>query len=142
MTFDVNFAPTQQMEYNGELTITSDDPFAPITIIPLHGVGGIVANDDLVNPVVTALHGNYPNPFNPTTTISYSVREKQPVQLVIYNMLGQKVKTLVNGEVEPGNHSAVWHGRDNNGRPVASGVYFFKMHAGKYTSTKKMILMK
>jgi hypothetical protein len=142
MTFNVNFAPTQQMEYNGELTITSDDPFALSTIIPLHGIGGIVANEDPVNPVITALNGNYPNPFNPTTSISFSVREKMPVELVIYNMLGQKVRTLVDGPMDPGNHSVVWNGRDNNGRSVASGVYFFKMHAGKYTSTKKMILMK
>lgn len=142
MTFNVNFAPTQQMEYSGELTITSDDPFALSTIIPLHGVGGIVDNEDPINPVITALHGNYPNPFNPSTSISYSVRENMPVQLVIYNMLGQKVKTLVDGPVEPGSHSISWNGRDNNNRPVASGVYFFKMHAGKYTSTKKMILMK
>lgn len=142
LTFNLNFTPPQQMQYTGSLVITSDDPTAAETTIPLTGVGGIVANDDLVNPVLTALGSNYPNPFNPTTTISYSIRETTPVEIYIYNMLGQKVKTLVSGTVEAGNHSVVWNGQDNNNRPVASGVYFFKMHAGKYTSTKKMILMK
>jgi flagellar hook assembly protein FlgD len=64
------------------------------------------------------------------------------VNIEIYNIKGQRVKTLVSEDMEAGNHSLVWNGRDNNNNPVSSGVYFYKMVTGKYTSTKKMILMK
>jgi len=112
--------------------------------ISIHGEGGhIVSNDDELAPVVrTELKGNYPNPFNPETTIAYSVKETLPVTIEIYNLKGQKVTTLVNETLVPGNYSIVWKGLDDNNHPVASGVYFFKMNAGKYSSTKKMIMMK
>ena len=103
--------------------------------------GGDV-NDLEVPVVATALHNNYPNPFNPETTISYSVKETGPVTIDVYNVKGQLVKTLVKGIQEPGNHTIVWNGTDNNGRAVSSGVYYYKMNAGKYSSTKKMIMMK
>ncbi|MEN6444872.1 MAG: carboxypeptidase regulatory-like domain-containing protein [Candidatus Cloacimonas sp.] len=103
--------------------------------------GGDV-NDPEVPVVATALHNNYPNPFNPETTISYSVKEAGPVTLQVYNVKGQLVKTLIKGIQEPGNHTIVWNGTDNNGRSVSSGVYYYKMQAGKYSSTKKMIMMK
>ena len=112
--------------------------------VSIHGEGGhLVSNDDNLAPALyTELKGNYPNPFNPETTISYSVKDKLPVTIEIYNLKGQKVKTLVNETKAPGNHSVVWKGLDDNNRPVSSGVYFFKMNAGKYSSTKKMIMMK
>jgi hypothetical protein len=93
-------------------------------------------------PAVTALTGNYPNPFNPETTINFSMSEAGMVNIEIYNIKGQRVKTLVSEDMDAGNHSLVWNGRDNNNNPVSSGVYFYKMVTGKYTSTKKMILMK
>ncbi|MCK9584506.1 MAG: carboxypeptidase regulatory-like domain-containing protein [Candidatus Cloacimonetes bacterium] len=102
-----------------------------------------VGNENGVAPVyTTALKGNYPNPFNPETTISFSVKDAGPVSVEIYNVKGQLVKKLVNGVKEAGDHTAVWNGKDNNGRAVSSGVYYFKMNAGKYSSTKKMIMMK
>ncbi len=102
-----------------------------------------VANDDPGIPaLVTELQGNYPNPFNPSTTIRYSVKETSPVSIGIYNVKGQLVKTLVNEEKTSGNHYAVWNGLDNNNQPASSGVYFYKMRAGTYSSTKKMIMMK
>ena len=142
MVFNLNFAPTAWMVYNGELIITSDDPNALVTTIPITGSGSGADLDDQVNPIVTALKGNYPNPFNPTTTISFSLKQKTSVSLEIYNILGQKVCTLANGEFDSGNYSVPWNGRDGKNRPVSSGVYFYKMKAGKYTSTKKMIMMK
>jgi len=100
-------------------------------------------NDDPVVPVAaTELKNNFPNPFNPETTIAYSVKEASPVTIEIYNVKGQLVKTLVNEAKEAGNHSVVWKGTDNNGRSVSSGIYYYKMIAGKYSSTKKMIMMK
>ncbi len=142
ITINVNFSPTVQQEYSGDLIITSDDPFAPVTTIPITGTGAPVANEDPVNPVITALKGNHPNPFNPSTTISFSLKEKGPLTLEIYNILGQKVTTLVNGVMDKGTHNVVWNGKDSKGRSVASGIFFYRMKSGAYTSTKKMIMMK
>jgi len=95
-----------------------------------------------IEPVITSLNGNYPNPFNPKTAISFSVSETSKVSIVIYNILGQKVKTMVNDIVEAGNHTITWNGTTDNGKTVGSGMYFYKMKNGRYTSTKKMILIK
>ncbi|MCK5051648.1 MAG: T9SS type A sorting domain-containing protein, partial [Candidatus Cloacimonetes bacterium] len=90
----------------------------------------------------TKLNGNYPNPFNPITTIAYSIRETGKVTLQVYNIKGQLVKTLVNDVRETGEYTVTWNGRDNSNKTVASGVYFYKMKAQNYNNTKKMILMK
>ncbi|MDP8203956.1 MAG: T9SS type A sorting domain-containing protein [Candidatus Tenebribacter mawsonii] len=101
----------------------------------------ITGTNDL--PVLTTeLQGNYPNPFNPVTNIAYSVKEAGKVTLEVYNIKGQLVKTLVNDNKETGQFTAIWNGSDNNNKSVSSGVYFYKMKSGNYTSTKKMILMK
>ena len=105
-------------------------------------MGGTAIEDPGVPVVATELHGNFPNPFNPETTIRYSVKEATPVSIDIYNVKGQLVKTLVNENKASGHYSVTWNGRDNNNLPVSSGVYFYKMFAGKYSSTRKMILMK
>ncbi|MDZ4182489.1 MAG: choice-of-anchor J domain-containing protein [Candidatus Cloacimonadaceae bacterium] len=122
----------------------SDDAFVfYVDDFTIHSNGGTVSNDDNMSPAIsTRLHDNYPNPFNPETTIRFSVKEAAPVSIEIYNVKGQLVKTLVNEMKDSGNHSVIWRGLDNNNRPVSSGVYFYKMSAGKYSSTKKMILMK
>ena len=98
--------------------------------------------DDPIIPDVTALNGNYPNPFNPVTNIAFSISEPTNVNIEIYNIKGEKVTTLVNGYMEANNYTYTWDGTDNNRNSVSSGVYFYKMKAGRYTSTKKMILMK
>jgi hypothetical protein len=109
----------------------------------VHTVGGSLPNEDQIIPIITTeLLGNYPNPFNPETTIRYNLKENDTVTLEVYNVKGQLVKTLVNEAKAAGNHNVVWKGLDNNNHPVSSGVYFFKMYTGKYSSTKKMILMK
>ena len=105
-------------------------------------VEGTPLEDPNVPVLATELQGNYPNPFNPETTIRYSVKETSPVTIEVYNLKGQLVRTLVNEVKTAGNYSVVWNGRDNNNQPVSSGVYFYKMNAGKYSSTKKMIMMK
>lgn len=102
----------------------------------------VSAEDNLISPFVTALNSNYPNPFNPTTTISFSLAQAGDTQLGIYNIKGQLVRSLVNDVRNAGNHSVVWDGKDNNGNTVSSGIYYYKMTAGKYSNTKKMIMMK
>lgn len=102
------------------------------------------ANDDPNNsPVLaTELMGNFPNPFNPATTISFSVKQAGVVKLLIYNLQGQLVKELLNEHKDTGHYQANWSGTDYNGQPVASGVYYYKMITGKYSSTRKMVLLK
>jgi hypothetical protein len=90
-------------------------------------------------PLPDALIGNSPNPFNPETSISYSLAENRRVSLVVYNALGQKVRTLVNGPLAAGKHMTRWDGRDDAGRSVSSGVYFCAMRAGSYRHTVKML---
>jgi hypothetical protein len=93
-------------------------------------------------PETFTLDQNRPNPFNPTTEISYSLPEGCDVSLDIYNITGQRVTTLVNHYQDAGIHSVTWNSRDDNGRQVASGIYFYRLTADNYAETKKMILMK
>ena len=86
---------------------------------------------------------NFPNPFNPTTTISFWVTQNSDfVNLEVYNIKGQKVKTLLNEELQKGKHTAIWYGLDSNNKPVSSGIYLYKIKAGNRESVKRMLLLK
>ncbi|MDD3663236.1 MAG: T9SS type A sorting domain-containing protein, partial [Candidatus Pacebacteria bacterium] len=98
--------------------------------------------NDQQTPSVLALHSNYPNPFNPSTTINFSLPTKAQTRLVIYNVRGQKVKVLLSDTLDCGNHSVVWNGRDDSNRPVASGIYFARLEQSGATKISKMMLMK
>ena len=105
----------------------------------------VVDVDELPVPLVTELIGNYPNPFNPSTTIHFSIEQNQQneqIELEIYNLKGQKVRELKIENLKLKINEIVWNGKDDNNQPVSSGIYFYKLEAAKYTSTKKMILMK
>lgn len=93
-------------------------------------------------PTEFALSQNFPNPFNPTTSIKYSIAQNANVQLVVYNMLGQVVKTLVNGEQEAGYYTIQWNGTNDFGGKVASGIYIYRIVAGDFTKTIKMNFLK
>jgi hypothetical protein len=84
----------------------------------------------------------YPNPFNPSTNIAFKVAQPENVSLVIYNVLGQEVKTLTNTRMEPGQYNLIWNGTDMFGKPVGSGIYFCRMQAGDFVKIQKMTLMK
>ena len=102
-----------------------------------------VANDDpTAAPMAVKLTGNYPNPFNPSTTLSFSLPDTRLIRLEIFNLKGQRVKTLASGELASGKHSYVWNGMDDNGRPVSSGVYLYRLQAGDFSASRKMMLMK
>jgi subtilisin family serine protease len=85
---------------------------------------------------------NYPNPFNPTTTIQYGVPAQTKANIVIYNILGQRIRTFELGEVKPGRYQMVWDGRNNYGRTVASGVYIYRFESQKYSKALKMLFLK
>ncbi|MBD3167245.1 T9SS type A sorting domain-containing protein, partial [bacterium] len=88
------------------------------------------------------LHEAYPNPFNPSTTIGFSVPMTSPVRLAVYDVLGREVAVLADRSYQAGTHRVTWNGRNTNNRPVASGVYFLRMDAGSVSHTGKLILMK
>ena len=107
-----------------------------------------IMNEDeaTVVPVVTQLRGNFPNPFNPSTTIEFGVKnteaEREFVNITVYNVRGQRVKTLVNDYKSAGIHSVEWNGTDDNGRMVGSGIYFYTMRTNDYSSSRRMVLLK
>lgn len=88
------------------------------------------------------LHGNYPNPFNPTTTLGYSLPSATHVTLEVFNVLGQKIASLVNENQEAGKYEVVWDSKDESGHTVASGIYFYRLTTNEMTANRKMILLK
>ncbi len=101
----------------------------------------VPVNDDDVPSLDDSLT-NYPNPFNPTTTIAFSLAEKSNVELSIYNIKGQKIKTLVSGMTDSGEHRIEWDGLDSMNKPSSSGVYFYRLKTAGYDRVRKMILIK
>ncbi len=93
-------------------------------------------------PLTLELLPNYPNPFNPLTNIEFRMAEPGFARLAIYDLLGKRVKTLVQENLAPGVHTVQWDSRDNLGRPVASGVYLYRLDMGEFSQTRKMVLMK
>jgi len=103
--------------------------------------GTISANVKLV-PGVFALHQNYPNPFNPKTEIRFDIPEASVVEISIYNLMGQKVKTLANKDIAPGYHVMQWDGTNDRGSMVSTGMYFYTLHTNKYHAMRKMLFLK
>jgi len=93
-------------------------------------------------PTEYALEQNYPNPFNPDTQIGLALPVDSYVELNVFNILGQRVTTLVQGDLPAGNHSVTWDGTDSDGVPVASGIYFYRISAENFSAAKKMMLLK
>ena len=105
-----------------------------VTLLSLVDVHGL--------PEEYALHQNYPNPFNPTTTLRYDLPEDATVSVVIYDMMGRQVRTLVSGQASAGYHSTMWNATNNLGSSVSAGVYIYTIRAGEFRQTKKMVLLK
>jgi flagellar hook assembly protein FlgD len=93
-------------------------------------------------PTTYELEPNYPNPFNPTTTISYGVPQPGRVRLTIFNMLGQQIRSLIDMDRAAGRFTATWDGRDDAGIAVGSGVYFYRLVAGEAMMVRKMMMLK
>jgi flagellar hook assembly protein FlgD len=89
-----------------------------------------------------AIAQNYPNRFNPVTKIKYQLPQRTEVKLVVYNILGQPVRTLVNGVLNAGYYEVEWNGRNDAGAPLASGVYIYRFEAEGFQKVQKMILLK
>ncbi len=106
-------------------------------------VGSPFLDNDEITPVTYSLSNNFPNPFNPVTTINYSIENAGQVQLTVFDLLGKEVNTLVSEYQMPGNnYSVIWNGTNEAGNEVASGIYYYKLISGNYIETKKMVLQK
>ncbi len=101
-----------------------------------------VSEPELATKIHFQLFPNYPNPFNPSTTISYSVAEAGAVELTVYNQLGRAVRTLFSGQKPAGEYTLKWDGRDNVGRSVSSGQYFYRLKLGKAVQSRRMLVLK
>ncbi|MFH2049899.1 MAG: T9SS type A sorting domain-containing protein, partial [bacterium] len=111
-------------------------------------------NFNAISPVITSagktaglpgqfrLDQNYPNPFNPTTEIVFSIPQDAKVSLEVFNIMGQRVKTLIDEMLNAGEHTVEWDSRNSSGQSVSSGIYFYKLNAGDQTDSKKMMLLK
>ncbi|SYZ74066.1 putative Thermitase [Candidatus Zixiibacteriota bacterium] len=102
-----------------------------------------MSTDSMAAPsYMNCLMANRPNPFNLSTEIRFSLEKRSHVVLNIYDILGRKVRTVIDADYEAGIHGAIWDGSDDGGKPVASGIYLYKISAGSYTATKKMVMLK
>jgi formylglycine-generating enzyme required for sulfatase activity len=100
------------------------------------------AKIETIIPERFTLHQNYPNPFNPVTTLRYELPNNSLVKIIIYSMLGRKVKTLINQTQDAGYRSVNWDATNDYGKPVSAGIYLYQIQAGEYISTNKMVLLK
>ena len=101
-----------------------------------------VENEAASLPTQFALDQNYPNPFNPSTSIRFALPQQAQTSLVIYDILGREVRTLVNNTMNAGNYQVVWDGRNNVGVQAATGVYVYRIQSDKFVDVKKMLLLK
>ena len=121
-------------------TDRDDQPVTQIEKLPL-SVTTVVSND--INlPSSYKLYNNYPNPFNPSTSISFSVPKSGNVTLEIYNVLGNRVKTITSGYHNPGSYTYSWNGEDEYNNKISSGIYICRLTAGSFSDSKKMVLLK
>jgi len=129
--------PVRIVVNNNETDITIENVVINETRLP-----GSLALKGTTLPMQFELSNNYPNPFNPVTHISFSLPTKSEVTLSVFNILGQQVKTLASGAFEAGRHEIVWDGTNEAGEHVTSGIYLYRLEAGNFLETKKMVLLK
>jgi len=101
---------------------------------------GVKSSQDV--PREFAIKGNFPNPFNPSTTIEFTLASPGKTTLVVYDIMGRMIRELVSGQILSGKHTVLWDGKDDSGRSVSSGVYIARLTAGNHTAVQKMLMMK
>ena len=141
---EVTFAPSYEGIIVDVLMILSNDPQYPEIEIELIGEGTFLVGEDENELVPTEMEfSNYPNPFNPSTTIKFSIKYDSKIELSIYNLKGQKITTLSQNDFIKGNHSIIWNGDDEFGNSVSSGIYFYKLIVNcKTEAMQKCLLLK
>lgn len=138
LAITIRFTPSSIATFTGALPITSNSSSSPDTI-RLAGIGASATAVEKLEgiPAEFSLSQNFPNPFNPTTTIRYGIPEKSTVKLEIFNVLGQRIATLVNEQQQPAFYTVTW-----DASSLSTGIYFYRLQAGGFVQTKKLLLMK
>jgi hypothetical protein len=146
------FVTTMLEDDDMPLAIAGNDisvPFNGFDIATIRILLDAPSNYTEYNPLPPSfvLFGNYPNPFNPSTNIRFRLPADATVRLVVYNILGQRIKTLFDGDITAGTHTVTWDGTGENGKPAPSGVYFYGIQAHgtdglSYSDVQSMILLK
>jgi hypothetical protein len=136
-----NFQPNQEQYAHSYDSTTSIYAVVEYAIL-ISSKSSAVPEEETGIPRRFELFPNFPNPFNNETVIKYTLSQPSPVSLVIYNILGQKVRTLIRDEKQSGTMSVAWNGKDDRGKEVSSGIYFYRLKAGEYSQTKRMVLLK
>ena len=137
--------PIGSLSFIGPLRPWGTGPKPPSATKPKgkgHALLAKVMDDAPAVPEAFGLDACYPNPFNPSTTIRYALPEEAAVNLAVFNILGQQVRMLVSAAQGPGYHSVTWDGKDAYGRPVSSGIYFYRLMSNEFVQTRKMIMLK
>ena len=140
MNLSVNFSPDTAGAYSDDIHLRWETEGQRVAkVIHLSGVtdSAYLGIDESIIPSGFSLSQNYPNPFNPVSKIKYSIPQTSPVQLKVFDILGNKITTLVNKEQTAGSYEVEFNGSD-----LASGIYFYRLNAGEFTSVKKMLLLK
>jgi hypothetical protein len=101
-----------------------------------------INDEENLLPKSFALHDNYPNPFNPSTTIRFDLPKATDVSILVFNVLGQKIKTIERNQMNPGYHSITWNATNDYGSQVSAGMYFYQLRTSDFIRTKKMVLLK
>ena len=135
---DVNFTANQTNYYRLTVVDYAGNTSEYSEIVE----AAILSIDENMVPNVFALHQNYPNPFNPTTQIRYDLPEDQFVSITIYDVMGRKIRSLMNTSQTAGYHTIRWDARNDMGEGIAAGMYIYTIQAGEFRSTKKMVLLK
>jgi len=128
--------------YYWDMMTTDTVMFVDDVLVAENMGAAVIENENTFIPSNLYLSQNYPNPFNPSTTIKYDLKKSETVKLTVYNLAGQAVKTLVNGTVGAGSHTALWDATDKTGNHVSAGVYLYTLQTMNFSETRKMILLK
>jgi len=134
LVFTVPSDAPDQLYYNCEFHVNMTGSITVNTVVSVAGADPL--------PRAFSLGQNFPNPFNPVTTIQYRIPDRAPVELVIYDLSGKRLRTLVKATQEQGIRTVTWDGRNEQGGVMATGVYVYRLQAGSYVQSKKMILLK
>ena len=141
MTF-LNVALSEDYAFVGEPYNYENNSFSGIVYVIQNSTTDI---QDFIGDIQSCSFSirNFPNPFNPITTIEFSIQNDSKIELSIYNIKGQKIKTLIQNEYLKGTHSIIWNGADESNNPVSSGIYYYKLNVnGKTEVVKKCLLLK
>ena len=137
--FDVhwNWMPKVYYKVNAVDSAGNESAYSLLTYTDIY-----TGLDEVDFPLISNLYQNYPNPFNPSTTIYFGLKTLSNVDLRIFDVSGRLVRVLASGKFQAGEYRRIWDGKDSHGIPVASGVYFYRLVAGDFEQTRKMLLLR